>query len=81
MADEVKIQDIIKKEKKEKKKKEPTKASLLQRTLAFLIDVFIITFAASFISTFFMDAEKLSKLEEQEFSIKRIFYGVFECLL
>ena len=46
---------------------EPLKALLLQRFLAFVIDMFLILIVASLISTPFVDTERLEKIEKQEF--------------
>ncbi len=46
---------------------EPLKALLLQRFLAFIIDMFLILIVASLISTPFVDTERLEKIEKQEF--------------
>ena len=45
------------------------KALLFQRFVAFCIDMLLISFVASLISTPFMDTDKIEKLEQQEIEI------------
>jgi uncharacterized RDD family membrane protein YckC len=51
------------------------KALFLQRFLAFIIDMVIITFLASLISTPFIDQEKVSKLQNQTIEVMESFKG------
>ena len=59
--------------KKENKNKEKKKALFLQRFFAFIIDMLIVSFVVSLVTSPFIDTKKISKLEEKSVEVVQKF--------
>ena len=59
--------------KKGNKNKEQTKALFLQRFFAFIIDMLIVSFVVSLVTSPFIDTKKISKLEEKSIEVVQKF--------
>ena len=68
MEEEFDVKKIIQKEKKEKESKEE-RALLIQRAIAFIVDMFLISMIVSIISIPFIDNAKVEDIENQTISL------------